>query len=198
MKRNQLRFILYCLMLGLITISMVASTGCSCNPSPAPAAAGALSASSTSATSAASTTVGTTYQNTTWKYSIQVLPGYTVNSAVPKSIYILSGDQRADILITVGASTANLDTYTGTAVQVFKSRYPDYKEQSRNSIKAAGGTSANFISLTYTRDGVAVQGYMLITMKNDNGYVAVGATPPADWSKSGKDLETMIKSLKPD
>jgi hypothetical protein len=209
-KKQHLRFILNILVPGLLCVSLIAASACSSAPSSsatqptgtAKPASSTLPSSSAPASpnpppkpAPSSITGGTAYQNTTWKYTVQLLPGWTVDSTAQENVVIRSADQKADIAISSNQSGLKLEGYIAYGISSFKEAYPTYKEQSRSFITLAG-LPASAIECTYTKNGIAMQSLMLQTVKDQYGYALIGSANQADYAKYGGDLAAMMYSLK--
>jgi hypothetical protein len=152
--------------------------------------------SSTTSTASAPTSVATKYQNTTYGYAIQILPEWTVHSADASNVFIDSSGQLANIeILSTTQSGSNLDAFLNYCVSTFKQRDPDYAEQSRTKITVSGDLPAYYINLTYSKAGVALQGLMLVTVKDKYGYCLIGETPSTQWGNYGSNLASIINSL---
>jgi len=152
--------------------------------------------SSTTSTASAPTSVATKYQNTTYGYAIQILPEWTVHNADASNVFIDSSGQLANIeILSTTQSGSNLDVFLNYCVSTFKQRDPDYAEQSRTKITVSGDLPAYYINLTYSKAGVALQGLMLVTVKDNYGYCLIGETPSTQWGNYGSNLASIINSL---
>ena len=182
MKGKQSRLVVYCLTIGLIAALTMVVTACS--------------SKSTSTPTPTATAAVTQYQNTAYKYSINILPGWTVDSSSGISISINSPELTTYVRITCTSNSgSNLDAYVAHCMKILKEVSPDYAEQSRTQVTASGGLPAYLINLTYTKDGAALRSMMLITINGNYGYCLVGAATPAEWGEYSSDLASIINSL---
>jgi hypothetical protein len=155
------------------------------------------SCSSTKASYTTPTSATTQYQNSTYGYSINVLPKWAVNSTDLSSV-VIGSPNTLDYIHVVSSAIKNTDLtqFVTDCEKVFQADYPlTFAEQSSVQVTISGGLAATSLTVVFVKDEVPYQASVLATVKGNYGYCVVGAAPLADWGTYSKELTTIINSL---
>ena len=195
MKRKQLKFTAYGLIIVLIAALLVITASCSCGTKATTTSSGAVSGGVSTTKSAVGAVTTTQYTNPL--YGLKVPSQWTVNSANAKDITVNSSSATAYVrILTSIGSVASLDSYLSSCVSLLKLEFPAYAEQSRSKI-TVNGLPAYSLNITFTKSGVATKAIMYVIVKGTQGYCAVGMATPTEWNKYSADLTAILNSVKP-
>jgi hypothetical protein len=155
------------------------------------------SCSSTTAAYTTPTSATTQYQNSTYGYSINVLPKWVINDTDVSSI-VIGSPNTLDYIHVVSSAIKNTDLtqFITDCEKVFQADYPQtYAEQSSAQVTIAGGLAATSLTVVFVKDEVPYQASVLATVKGNYGYCVIAAAPLADWGTYSKELTSIINSL---
>jgi len=155
------------------------------------------SCSSTTAAYTTPTSAATQYKNSTYGYSIKVLPKWVVNDTDVSSV-VIGSPNTLDYIHVVSSAIKNTDLtqFVTDCEKVFQADYPlTFAEQSSAQVTISGGLAATSLTVVFVKDEVPYQASVLATVKGNYGYCVVGAAPLADWGTYSKELTTIINSL---
>ncbi|MEE9201810.1 MAG: trypsin-like peptidase domain-containing protein, partial [Dehalococcoidia bacterium] len=142
----------------------------------------------------------TTYQNASWRYSIQVAPGWTLDDADKDNVLIWGPGQVALVQIFGNVVTGyTLESWADYVTNFRRSQSTAFTELSRSRILLTGNVPA--YSILYTGNSPAEplpeKVRAIVAVVGNRGFEVSANTWESSWNQYGPSLEQMALSFAP-